>query len=60
MTEAKLALKRKPKVEVEGVSISWTAENLEMVLWKKLVAKSVDISENKSHIKPLFSSMARN
>lgn len=58
--QAKLALRKKPKLEVKGVPPSWGAEELAEFLWERLPEKSVPTPLVQGDLRPIFSSMARN
>ena len=58
--EAKLALKKRPRLEIKGVPNSWTAEALITLLRVKLIDKSIPASLVNDGLRPVFSSTARN
>lgn len=58
--QAKLALRKKPKVEVKGVPQAWGAAELARFLWDRLPEKSGSTPLVQDDLRPLFSSVARN
>lgn len=58
--QAKLAMKKKPKMEVKGVPQSWTSMQLLEFLWGRISEKSGATTLVPDDIRPLFSSIARN
>lgn len=58
--ETKMALRRKPRLQVRGAPHSWTASELEMVIWGRLPQGTIPIGlERKECVQACFSSIAR-
>lgn len=58
--QAKLALRKKPRLEVIGVPHGWDSAELVRFLWGKIAEKSAPTQLVKDDLRPLFSSVARN
>lgn len=58
--QAKLALRKKPRLEVRGVPRSWNSAELVRYLWGRIPEKSGPTPLIMDDIRPLFSSVARN
>lgn len=58
--QAKLALRKKPRLEVRGVPHGWDSAELVRFLWGRITEKSVSTQLIKDDIRTLFSSKARN
>lgn len=58
--QAKLALKKKPRLEIRGVPHTWNSAELARFLWERLPEKSGPTPLIMDDLRPLFSSVARN
>lgn len=58
--QARLALRKKPRLEVRGVPLSWDSAELVRFLWGRIPEKSVPTPLIFDDIRALFSSTARN
>lgn len=58
--QAKLAQRKKPKIEVRGVPHSWGSAELTRFLWGRINEKSVPTTLINDDIRPLLSSVSRN